>query len=68
MKEVSVEFEWLGVAGRANDDGGLRRGVADDGVAEGLHVDADLVGAAGLDADLDQGEGAVGRGRGARAP
>ncbi len=36
--------------------------VADDGVAEGLHVDADLVGAAGLDADLDEGEGAVGGG------
>ena len=40
--------------------GGAVEGVADDGMAEGLHVDADLVGAAGLDADLDQGEGAVG--------
>jgi hypothetical protein len=30
--------------------------IADDGVAEGLEVDADLVGAAGLDGDLDEGE------------
>ncbi len=40
--------------------GGSVECVADDRVAEGLHVDADLVGAAGLDADLDEGEGAVG--------
>ncbi len=40
--------------------GGSVEGVADDGVAEGLHVDADLVGAAGLDADLDEGEGTIG--------
>jgi len=30
--------------------------VADDGVSEGLHMDTDLVGAAGMDAELDQGE------------
>ena len=33
--------------------------VADDGVAEGLGVDADLVGAAGFDADFDEGEGTI---------
>ena len=36
--------------------------VADDWVAQGLEMDADLVGAASLDANLDQGEGAVGGG------
>src|SRR6266566_4500636 len=36
--------------------------VANDGMAEGLGVDADLVGAAGFDADLDEREGAVGAG------
>src|ERR1700748_2643805 len=41
---------------------GSVEGVADDGVAEGLQVDADLMGAAGFDADLDEGEGAVGAG------
>ena len=50
-------------AGEAGDGvGGAVEGVADDGVAEGLGVDADLVGAAGFDADFDEGEGAIGGG------
>jgi hypothetical protein len=58
VEEVAFEVE---VAREVGDDvGGAVEGVADDGVAEGLHVDADLVGAAGFDADLDEGEGAVG--------
>ena len=39
------EKDWFGVAVEV---------VADDGVTEGLHVDADLVGAAGMDLELDQ--------------
>ena len=42
--------------------GGAVESVADDGVAEGLGVNADLVGAAGFDADLDEGEGTIGGG------
>jgi hypothetical protein len=34
--------------------------VADDGMTEGLGMDADLVSAAGFDADLDEGEGTIG--------
>ena len=61
VEEVAVEVELPGV--EAGDEvGGAVEGVADDGVAEGLHVDADLVGAAGFDADFDEGEGAVGSG------
>ncbi len=70
VEEVAVEFEVgfeRGVGfGGGGEEGDSVRGsvevVADDGVAEGLHVDADLMGAAGLDADLDEGEGAVGGG------
>ena len=45
----------------AGDDvwGSVER-VADDGMTQRLGVDADLVGAAGLDADLDEGEGPYG--------
>ena len=38
---------------------GAVEGVADDGVAEGLGVDANLVGAAGFDAHFDEGEGTI---------
>ena len=41
---------------------GAVESVADDGMAEGLKVDADLVGAAGLDANFDQRKGPVGGG------
>ncbi len=70
MEEIAVELE-VGFEGGVVFGGGGEEGdsvgcsvevVADDGVAEGLHVDADLMGAAGLDADLDEGEGAVGGG------
>src|SRR5579871_6372585 len=57
VKEVSVERE--GVFFLADDVGGSVEGVADDWMAEGLEVDANLMGAAGLDADLDEGERAV---------
>jgi hypothetical protein len=58
VEEVAVELE---VGGEVGDEvRGSVEGVADDGVAEGLGVDADLVGAAGFDADFDEGEGAVG--------
>jgi hypothetical protein len=33
--------------------------VADDGVAEGLGVDTDLVGATGFDSDFDESERAI---------
>jgi hypothetical protein len=36
--------------------GGAVENVADDGVTDGLEVNADLVGASGLDGDLDEGE------------
>jgi hypothetical protein len=57
VEEVPVELEvgreaWDGVRGSVEC-------VADDGVAERLSVDADLMGAAGFDADFDEGEGAV---------
>jgi hypothetical protein len=60
VEEVSGELEvrwevWDGVRGAVER-------VADDGVAEGLGVDADLMGAAGFDADFDEGEGSVGAG------
>ena len=57
VKEVSVERE--GVLFLADDVGGSVEGVADDRMTEGLEVDANLMGAAGLDADFDEGEGAV---------
>ena len=68
VEEVAVELEFgleVGVRfGEGGEEWDAVRGsvevVADDGVAEGLHVDADLMCAAGLDADFDEGEGAVG--------
>ncbi len=51
-----------GAAGSERVGDGVGRAVevvADDGVAEGLEMDADLVGAAGFDFDFDEGEGAV---------
>ena len=60
VEEVSGELE---VGREVGDDvRGAVEGVADDGVAEGLGVDADLMGAAGFDADFHEGEGAVGAG------
>ena len=61
VEEVAVELVFGGEAG----DGmrGAVEGIADDGMAEGLGVDADLMGAAGFDADFDEGEGAVGSGK-----
>jgi hypothetical protein len=55
VKEVALEFEAVVVLdGRIAEDamGSAVEEVADDGMAKGLHVDADLVGAAGLDALL----------------
>src|SRR5205823_6242872 len=57
VKEVTSELE---LGGEARNE--VRRaieGVADNGVAEGLSMDADLVSAAGFDADFDKGEGAI---------
>jgi hypothetical protein len=60
VEEVAGELE---VGGEVGDEvRGSIEGVAYDGVAEGLGVDANLVGAAGFDADFDEGEGAVGAG------
>ena len=60
VEEVSLEVESRIEAG----DGvrGAVERVADNGMAEGLGMDADLMGAAGLDADLDEGEGTIGSG------
>jgi hypothetical protein len=57
VEEVSVEV-FLGEKAR---DGvwSAVEGVADDGVAEGLSVNADLVGSPGLDANLGEGEGTI---------
>src|SRR5258708_806574 len=60
VEEVAGELE---VGGEVGDE--VRssvESVAYDGVGEGLGVDTDLVGAAGLDADFDEGEGTVGAG------
>src|SRR5271163_2457211 len=69
VQEVALELEH-GVFLRTifkcrvpeNPMGGAVQVVADDGMAERLHVDANLVGAAGLDLHIDQGEGAEGGG------
>jgi hypothetical protein len=57
VEEVAVEVE----LGRETGDnvGSAVERVADDGVAERLHVDANLMGAAGFDANFDEGEGAI---------
>jgi hypothetical protein len=57
VEEVAVELK---VGREVRDDvrGSVER-VADDGVTERLSVDADLMGAAGFDADFDEGEGTV---------
>ena len=60
VEEVSLKVEGGVEAG--NCVWSSVEGVADDGMAEGLSMDADLVGAAGFDTYLDQGEGAVGSG------
>jgi hypothetical protein len=60
VKEVSVERE--GVFFLADDVRGSVEGVADYRMAHGLEMDANLMCAACLDADLDEGEEAVGRG------
>jgi hypothetical protein len=57
VEEVSVELEVGGQVG--NGMRGSVKGVADDGMAEGLGVDTYLVGASGFDADFDESEGAV---------
>jgi len=57
VEEVSVELE-VGVEA-GYDVRSAVEGVADNGVAEGLGVNANLVGAAGFDADFDEGEGTI---------
>ena len=57
VEEVAIKLElrrevW-------DEMGGAVESVTDDGMAEGLRVDADLVGAASFDADLDEGEGTM---------
>ena len=44
------------LAGEAEEAGVAVLGVAGDGMADGLEVDADLVGAAGVERDLEQRE------------
>ncbi len=70
MEEIAIEPEALGLGIATRGAGGsslcgnliseLRRGavesIADDGMADGGHVDANLVGTARFDADADQGE------------
>jgi hypothetical protein len=57
VKKVAVEPEvFLEVW---NDVGRAVEGVANDGLAEGLGVDADLVGAPSLDTDFGKGEGTI---------
>jgi hypothetical protein len=57
VEEVAIELE---VGLEVGDEvGSTVEGVADDGMAEGLRVNADLVGAAGLDADFGEGEGTI---------
>ena len=59
VEEVAAELE---VGGEVGDE--VRssvKSVAYDGVGEGLGVDANLVGAAGFDADFDESEGAIRR-------
>jgi hypothetical protein len=60
MEKVAVELE---IGREVGDEVRCSvEGVADDGVAEGLGVDADLMGAAGFDADFGQSEGTIGSG------
>jgi hypothetical protein len=57
VEEVSLEIQ---LSGKARDNVGCAvECVANDGVPERLHVDANLVGATGFDANLDEGERAV---------
>src|SRR5580704_15835942 len=56
VEEVAFELQ-AAVAGQLTDDvRGSVEEVAYDGVAEGLKMHADLVGAAGFDLDFDEGE------------
>jgi hypothetical protein len=57
VKEVAVELEVFREVW--NDVGRAIEGVADDGLAEGLGMDANLMGAAGFDADFGEGEGTI---------
>ena len=60
VEEVSLEIEGGVEAG--DGVGSAVERVADDGMAEGLGMDTDLVRAAGFDSNFDYGEGAVGSG------
>ena len=71
VEEVAVERDGLGfrigfLSARGGDDGDLRRGsvegIADDRMANRRQMHADLVGAAGFDADGDERERAEARG------
>src|ERR1700678_1581798 len=57
VEEVAVELQLGGEAG--NEAWGSVECVPDDGMAEGLCVDADLVSAAGFDLDFDESEWAI---------
>ena len=59
VKKISVQIEFRGET--RDDMGRSVEGIADDGVAEGLHMDTDLMGAAGFNADLDECKGAIRR-------
>ena len=61
VEEVALQFEDIVAIRSAKQAGGSVELVSHDGVAERLEMDADLVGAAGFDLDLDESEGAVGR-------
>ena len=58
-EENFAPIEFRGKTG--NDVRRSVKGIADHRVAEGLHMDADLVGAAGFNSDLDEREDTIGR-------
>ena len=71
MEEIAAEAELLRIGNAAfgvhfglegDLTGGTVERVADNGVAEGLRVDANLMGASGFNAHLDKGEGTIGSG------
>lgn len=57
MQKVAVEIEFGVEIG--DNMGRSVEGIANDWMAEGLHVDTDLMGTAGFDADFDEGESTV---------
>jgi len=68
MQEISSESERCGHAGiatfvrlRLQFSGSSVKGIAHDGMADGGHVDADLVGASGFDLHFDERKLAIGR-------